>query len=144
VLDARPRWELLADGPDGPLFGRRFDLAEVMWGLEDEPPCERYLSSEIPEDDMWGGANITGYRSLSYDAVCRLAQHALPGSLAYQRYHEEAQIIFSQDLPALPLYMPLRVALVRPSVRNFAMDGTSESELWSIESLDVRGVEASP
>ncbi len=137
ALDVRPRWELFADGPEGPLFGRRFDLVVGTRGLGDRPHCERYLSSEMPEDDVWSGANITGYESSSYDAACRSARQALPGSLAYDRYHEEAQVIFSQDLPALPLFVPLRVALVRPLVENFEMDATAESELWSLESLDV-------
>jgi peptide/nickel transport system substrate-binding protein len=137
TLDARPRWELFAEGPEGPLFGRRFDLVVATWELGDRPHCERYLSSEIPEDDAWSGVNITGYESSSYDAACHSAQQALPGSLTYDRYHEEAQVIFSQDLPALPLFVPLRVALVRPLVENFAMDATAESELWSLESLDV-------
>jgi peptide/nickel transport system substrate-binding protein len=138
TIDARPRWELYAGGPEGPLFGRRFDLVEATWWLEDPPRCGRYLSSEIPEDDAWNGANITGYRSPSYDAACRAAQRALPGSSAYDRYHIEAQIIFSQDLPALPLYVPLRVALARPLVEDFDVDATAESELWNLESLDVR------
>jgi len=144
TVDARPRWELFADGPEGPLFGRRFDLVVAAWQLEDPPQCERYLSSEIPEDDRWSGPNITGYRSSSYDAACHSAQQALPGSAAYERYHQEAQIIFSQDLPALPLFMPLRVALARPLVKGFDADATVESELWNLESLDVSTEAVSP
>ncbi len=144
TVDARPRWELFADGPEGPLFGRRFDLAVVTWPFERRLHCERYLSSEIPEDDAWSGANITGYRSPGYDDACRSAQQALPGSSAYDRYRREAQIIFSQDLPALPLFMPLRVALARPLVESFEMDATAESELWSLEFLDIKREAASP
>lgn len=143
-VDARPRWELFADGPEGPLFGRQFDLAAATWWFGERPPCERYLTSEIPGDEAWSGANITGYSNPGYDAACRAARRALPGSLAYDRHHREAQIIFSEDLPALPLFAPLRVALVRPSVENFEMDATAESELWNLESLDIRRQEASP
>jgi peptide/nickel transport system substrate-binding protein len=144
TVDARARWDLFADGPEGPLFGRRFDLVEVTWRLEGQPHCERYLSSEIPEDDTWSGVNITGYRSTAFDAACRSAQRALPGSLSYDRYNEEAQIIFSRDLPALPLFTPVRVALARPLVEGFEMDATSETELWNVESLDLRGDASSP
>jgi len=143
-IDALPRWELFADGPEGPLFGRQFDLAAATWWF-DHPSCERYLTSEIPSEETWSGANITGYSNPSYDMTCHQARRALPGSLAYDRRHREAQIIFSEDLPALPLFMPLRVALVRPSVENFEMDATAESELWNVESFDVRREEgASP
>jgi peptide/nickel transport system substrate-binding protein len=144
TLDVRPRLELFADGPEGPLFGRRFDLAGATWWLGDHPRCERYLSSEVPEGDTWSGANITGYRNPSYDTACRAARRTLPGTLAYERYQKEAQVIFSQDLPALPLYMPLRVAIARPLVRSFAMDATAESELWNLESLDIERGSPSP
>jgi peptide/nickel transport system substrate-binding protein len=142
-VDALPRWELFADGPEGPLFGRQFDLAAATWWFGDRPPCERYLTSEIPSEETWSVANITGYSDPGYDEACRLARRALPGSLAYDRHHAEAQIIFSEDLPALPLFMPLRIALVHPSVENFEMDATAESELWNVESLDI-GEERDP
>ena len=137
TVDARPRSELLAEGPSGPLSGRRFDLAVTRWMVEDRLSCERYLSSQIPREDAWSGANVTGYMSSRYDAGCRLARRALPGSSGYDRYHEEAQTIFSQDLPALPLFVSPRIALARPMVENLEMDGTSESELWNVESLDI-------
>jgi len=144
TIDARPRWELFADGPEGPLFGRQFDLAEATWWFEDHPPCERYLSSEIPADEAWSGSNITGYSNPDFDAACRSAQQALPGTLRYDRHHTEAQVLFSQDVPALPLFSPLRVALTRPSVENFEMDATAISELWGLESLNITDEGAVP
>ena len=51
---------------------------------------------------------------------------------------EEEQIIFSEELPAIPLFMWLRVALARPDVLNFALDSTAQSELWNIEVLDLQ------
>jgi len=142
TVDTRPRWELFTDGSEGPLFGRRFDLAAVTWWLDGQPLCERYLSSEVPQQDAWNGGNVTGYRSPPYDDACLSARRALPGTPAYRRQHQEAQIIFSQDVPALPLYTSLRVALARPSVENFEMDATSGSELWSLETLDASEQEA--
>jgi peptide/nickel transport system substrate-binding protein len=144
TIDALPRWELFADGPEGPVFGRRFDLVGATWWFENRPPCERYLSSEIPGDEAWSGSNITGYVNPDFDAACRAAQQALPGTSSYNRHHRTAQLLFSQDVPALPLFLPLRVALTRPSVENFEMDATAESELWDLESFDIGSESATP
>lgn len=132
---AVPRWDLFADGPDGPLFGRRFDLAQATWWLGDRPGCDRYLSSQIPQADGWIGGNITGYVDSEFDLACQAALRSLPGSEAYGRHHREAQVIFSENLPALPLLMRLRVGLARPHVEGLKLDATSPSELWNVEQM---------
>jgi peptide/nickel transport system substrate-binding protein len=136
-LETRPSWELFADGPEGPLFGRQFDMAETAWWFDVVPLCGHYMSSEIPDVGRWYGNNITGYNNPEYDAICRAALQALPGTSGYQEYHKQTQVIFSEEMPAIPLFMWLRVAVARSNVRNFALDSTSRSELWSIETLDV-------
>ncbi|MBL7062579.1 MAG: peptide ABC transporter substrate-binding protein [Anaerolineae bacterium] len=136
-LETRPSWEFFADGPEGPLFGRQFDLAETAWWFDSIPPCGRYMSSEIPDKGRWYGDNATGYSNPDYDAVCEAALQALPGIPEYEEHHKQAQIIFSEELPAIPLFMWLRVALARPSVLNFTLDSTAGSELWNIEMFDV-------
>ncbi|MCX7682702.1 MAG: peptide ABC transporter substrate-binding protein [Anaerolineae bacterium] len=137
-VELRPAWELYADAPEGPLFGRRFDLAETTWWFDVNPLCGHYTSSEIPGDGKAYGENITGYSNPDYDAICRKALLALPGTADYEKYHKQAQIIFSEELPAIPLFMRLRVAIARPNVLNFALDPTASSELWNIEAMDVR------
>ncbi|NIP27063.1 MAG: hypothetical protein GWO38_25415, partial [Phycisphaerae bacterium] len=43
-----------ADGPDGPLFGRQFDLAAFPWLISVEPNCSLYLTSRIPSaENSW-------------------------------------------------------------------------------------------
>ncbi len=138
TLETMPRWELMAPGPEGPLVGRRFDMAQETRALGEQAPCEWYLSSEVPGDDHWDGTNVTGYQNSVYDEVCLSARQALPGTPDFERYHREAQIIFSHHVPALPLFMRLRVALARPEVEHFEMDPTAPSELWNLETLDVR------
>jgi len=136
-LDVRPSWEFFADGPEGPLFGRRFDLAETAWWFDVIPLCGHYISSNISDKGYWHGENLTGYSNPEYDAVCQAALQALPGTLEYREYHELAQVIFSEDLPAIPLFMRLRVAVARPEVRNATLDSTARSEMWNIEAIDV-------
>jgi len=137
-LETLLAWELFADGPEGPLFGRQFDLVETAWWFDNTPSCGHYLSSEIPDKGHWHGDNATGYSNPEYDAVCQKALQALPGTPEYEKYHRQAQIIFSEELPSLPLFMWLRVAIVQPDVLNFTLDPTARSELWNIEILDVQ------
>ena len=144
ALDALPRWELTAAGPDGPFFGRRFDMAETVWWLGDHPPCDWYAGSEIPQSGAWDGSNVTGYRTPAYDMVCDSARRSLPGTEPYEEYHREAQIIFSRDLPAIPLFSSLRIALAAPRVEGLRMDATSPSELWNLEELTIRDLAVSP
>jgi peptide/nickel transport system substrate-binding protein len=130
-------WAFEADGPEGPVFGRQFDLAETTRYVDVVPMCEHYLSSEIPDKGRWHGSNVSSYSNPDYDAACQAALQALPGTAEYEMYHKQAQAIFSEELPAIPLFVWPRIALARPHVLNFTLDATSPSELWNIEYLDV-------
>lgn len=137
-LEMLPTQQLFAPGPAGPLYGRRFDLALTTRPFGPTPACSDYLSSAIPDRGRWTAVNISGYSDpSSYDAACRAALAALTGSAEYEEGHRQAQLVFSQDLPAVPLYATLRVAVARPGVLNFALDSTAASELWNVEVLDV-------
>lgn len=136
-IEALSAWEFYADGPEGPFFGRRFDLAQTTRQFAGSPSCQHYMSFEIPEKGNWGGNNASGYSNLVYDAACRTALQALPGTLAYEQYHQQAQIIFSEELPAIPLFTWLRVTVTQAGVLDVLLDPTSPSELWNIEAFDV-------
>ena len=102
--------EFLAPGPDGPVFGRSFELAQFAWATSLEPPCNLYLSSEIPGPypefpKGWGGVNASGYTNPEYDQACDNALFSLPDSTQHRPEHFQAQQIFSEDLPGLPLYL---------------------------------------
>ena len=123
---------------DGPLFGRRFDMSEFAWGTGVQPPCEFYLSSEIPTaENDWAGQNNPGFVNEAFDAACLQAIGNLPGTQAYREGHAEAQRIFSEQLPVLPLFLRLKVAAARPDVRNFGVDPTQNSELYNIYEIDL-------
>ncbi len=130
--------EWFADGPEGPLFGRRFDMGSFAWLTGVEPPCTLYLSTEIPsEENGWAGQNNPGFINEEFDAACLRAISALPGSDDYVEGHMEAQRIFSEQLPVVPLYLRIKLAATRPEVRGFVMDPTENSEMWNIETLDL-------
>ncbi|MEW6716812.1 MAG: ABC transporter substrate-binding protein, partial [Chloroflexota bacterium] len=155
--------EYFADGPDGPLFGRRFDIGQFAWLTGVQPPCDLYASEFIVGDGTlmmgdvpwlmealgdaadptkpafpygWGGQNETGYANAEYDAACKAALAALPGQPEYDAMHKLAQEIFARDVPVAPLYLRLKLAATRPDMCNFIMDPTANSEMFNIEEFD--------
>jgi len=130
--------EFYAAGPDGPLFGRRFDLAEfAMSTTGSQPPCNWWMTDEVPAaDNQWIGANVSGYSGEEYDVACRQALTSLPDTPEYTDGNNQAQLLFSQDLPVAPLYWRIIVAAARNDMCNFALDPTASSDLWNIEQFD--------
>lgn len=134
--------EYFADGPDGPIFGRRFDIGQFAWLTGVEPSCDLYITAQIPgplEDGFpagWGGQNDPGYSNPDYDAACNAALQSLPGQPSYTEGHLLAQEIFGEDLPVVPLYLRLKLAATRVDMCNFIMDPTNNSEMWNIEEFD--------
>lgn len=139
-IELRPTFlpieDLYAVWPTGPLFGRQFDLGAFPWRASIEPNCELYLTEAIPGDQNPGGANDMGYSNPAFDAACRAASLALDEATR-RAQHAQAQIIFSQDLPSLPLFLQLKVGVARPGVSGYAVDPTANSDLWNIEEIQL-------
>jgi len=63
--------ELYAAGPEGPLFGRNFDLALLSWQDTPGNACELYRSAAIPNSgNYWIGTNLAGLADAGFDARC--------------------------------------------------------------------------
>jgi peptide/nickel transport system substrate-binding protein len=151
-LHAPSEW--FADGPEGKLFGRRFDLGQFVWLTGVEPPCDLYLSSQTAgpagetwisvqdgrtrtfSESGWGGQNNPGFADDEYDTACRTALGSLPGQLEFEAAHLEVQRIFAEQLPVAPLYLNIKLAATRPDMCGFIMDPTANSEFWNIEEFD--------
>jgi peptide/nickel transport system substrate-binding protein len=142
---ATKTWEeLLASGPDGPVFGRNFDLAQFAWTTSLEPACDLYLSDEIPGPypefpKGWGGANGSGYKNPEFDSACLTALTSLTGTDDYKKAVQQAQAIFSEDLPALPLYSRDQLIASRPDLCGLSLDNPVTNVFWNLESLDYGG-----
>jgi peptide/nickel transport system substrate-binding protein len=130
--------DFYAQGPGGPLFGRQFDLAEYAIGVEGSlPPCEWFLSSEIPtKENNWVGVNVSGYSSADYDLACKRAMRILPDDPGQLAAYAQAQVLFANDLPSVPLYQRIKVAATRKDLCNFTLDSFSTNDLWNIEEID--------
>jgi len=132
--------ELFDGGPEGAIFGK--------------PPCDLYLSTLTPgpvgEDWLsvqdsrsrtfggsgWGGDYNPGFADEEYDAACSTALGSLPGQPEYEAAHLEAQRIFAEQLPVVPLFPRIKLAATRPDMCGFIMDPTNNSEFWNIEEFD--------
>jgi peptide/nickel transport system substrate-binding protein len=134
----------------GPLFGRRFDLGEFAWLTGVEPACDLYAGWQVPgpADELdaegnplypsgWGGQNETGWRNEEFDAACQQAIGSLPGTPEYEEGHKQAQIIFSENVPVIPLFLRLKVAAAGSNVLNFGVDPTQNSELYNLYEIDL-------
>ena len=142
-LEFMPFRELFADGPEGKLFGRQFDFGEFAWLTGVEPSCNLFTGSNItgPIAEGFGGwsnANNTGWNHEAFDVACQRAQGSLPGTTDYLEGHEEAQLIFSEELPIIPLFLLMKVATTRPNVVNFNVDPTENAELYNIYEIDLQ------
>ena len=129
--------DLYLQGPDGPLFGRHFDLAEYAIGVNSiEPQCSWFTSAQIPTAaNNWIGTNISGYKNQTFDTACSSALQALPEDPAYTA-HQEAQAIFASELPSIPLYQRLRIAATRANFCGFKLEPFSTYALTDLESFD--------
>ena len=129
--------ELYAAGPEGPLFGRSFELAEyAMGGFGIQPPCEWFTTSQIPgAGNRWIGTNLSGFSDPAFDLACSSAGQSLPDESAGVEAYRQAQSLFAQAVPVLPLYWRIRIAAASPRVCGLSLDPTATSFLWNIESL---------
>ncbi len=139
TLQTEPASVLFAPGPEGEIFGRRFDLAQFSWQVTPDPLCDIFLSSQIPDEGDWSKPNVAGFIDSAYDDACRKALEVLPGSGDYAIRHAAPQRIFSEQLPVLPLFQHQKTTLARASVIGLAPNASQRSELWNLEQLDIQG-----
>ena len=135
--------DLLAAGPDGVLFGRKFDLAELPWSSGNVPSCFLYSSTEIPsEKNSWlgtkyGGANLTGYTNAEYDAACETLLSAGLDQDSLNAANSQTQQMLANDLPMLPLFYHIKAMVSRVDLCGLSMDTSSRSSLNQIEKLEL-------
>jgi peptide/nickel transport system substrate-binding protein len=138
-----------APGPEGPVFGRRFDLAQFAWSSSGQFDCQIWTSRQIPGDPIlndgegnavypygWGGVNAGGFNNYDYDRACEAAKSSLPGQPDYVEKNQAVQSLFGSQLPVIPLYQHVNLALSRADMCGFSYDPSAFSELWNIENYD--------
>ena len=129
--------DFYAQGPTGPLFGRKFDLAQYAIGVNTlEPQCSWFTTDQIPnEANNWVGTNVSGFSDPDFDTACESALQSLPIDPEYTS-HQRAQEFFAFEVPSIPLYMRLKIAATRDDLCGFTLDPSSLSVLSDLESFD--------
>lgn len=130
--------EMYAAGPDGILFGRKFDLAYFSWDSGSLPACQLYETSQIPtQQNNWLTVNVTGFSNSEYDAACKSARSARPDQAqTYTEQYQKTQQLYASQIPSIPLYFRLKMTISRPDLCGLEMDVSARSVLWNLESLD--------
>lgn len=124
--------DLFAPGPDGPLFGRKFDLALVSWEQSRGNACELYRSDAIPNSgNYWIGTNLAGLSDPGFDRKCTAA-----GNPDLIQSVGDGVDLTAEFLPAVPL-MP-QISLWFASNRVDLAGGETFAGLsfWRQESSD--------
>ncbi len=149
VIESLPDQLRFAAGEENRINGRRFDLALTIAQAGHIPACEQFASWQISGPDSeqnlltgelftgWDGKNHTGWSDPAYDAACASALDAMPGTEAYTLAHEQAQLIFAENLPILPLYYSPRITAAVPEVPYINNDPSQNSELWNLFAVDL-------
>ena len=123
TVEALPLGELYAQGPDGVIFGRKFDTVMFAWGAG-KNPCEIYLSDQIPDQlNHWVGTNVGAYQNETYDEACLLPELT----------EADAGQIYAEELPAVPLYFNISIAVSANNICGIADRIGSRSVLWNME-----------
>ena len=119
---------LYASGPEGPIFGRQFDLALINWQPLTQEDCFLYDSTQIPSaENYWIGTNIAGLSDQTYDEACRTAILAVPDEV--EAANLQAERAYLDALPAVPLFS-IPSVLVIPANACESGETTTENEFF--------------
>lgn len=138
-----PIADMYAPGPDGLVFGRNFDLAQLGWTVGRQNPCFLFSTSEIPTaKNSWlgtkyGGVNLTGYSNPVYDQACENYLTAGLDADAANAANQQALTQLANDVPFIPLFFNVKVMISRPDLCGLSLDVSSRSGLKDIEKLDI-------
>ncbi len=120
---ALPALELYNPGPDGPLFGRKFDLALVTWQEMPGGTCELYRSGEVPNSqNYWIGTNLAGLSEAGFDESCAASENALLAA--------NAQDGMAEYLPAVPLMPQIKLWFASNRVELAGSSSFNQIGLW--------------
>jgi peptide/nickel transport system substrate-binding protein len=105
-IDAKLKYVPSAEyfGDDGYLARRQHDFAQYAWILDVDPGSTLYDSQYIPSaENNYSGSNYPGWRNDKFDTLSRASNNEIDRSKRLPMF-AEAQSIWSEELPAIPLY----------------------------------------
>jgi len=109
-------------------------LVMYAWILSPTSDCDSlYTSDGIPRArNGWAGQNYPGYANPEMDTRCKAASREIDEGKRNALLNDTA-IIFSRDLPAIPLYVRAQVAASKTGLHNFvAVQLSGTYETWNV------------
>jgi len=106
-------------GDDGYLARRQHDLGEYAWILDVDPGSTLYDSQYIPsEANNFSGSNYPGYKNDKFDTLSRASNNEIDRTKRAPLFAEMQQI-WTDDLPAIPLYTRLNIEVHKDNLVNW-------------------------
>jgi peptide/nickel transport system substrate-binding protein len=105
-------------GLDGPLFQRQFDMALFGWLARPDPGgAELWSCAAVPSpENNFSGDNFSGWCLRDANRAIREAVTSLDPAQRHDAYARQQQL-WTQELPALPLFQRLSVVVIALEVR---------------------------
>ena len=121
-------------GADGPLFQRQFDLALFGWIAGADPGgLQLWGCDAVPSpENNWSGENFAGWCFRDANRAIREAVTTLDPEQRQAAYLRQQQL-WTQEMPSLPLFQRLSLALIGPRVRGPQPDALAPIT-WNIAS----------
>ncbi|HJZ47587.1 MAG TPA: peptide ABC transporter substrate-binding protein, partial [Roseiflexaceae bacterium] len=121
-------------GPDGPLFQRQFDLALFGWIAGADPGgLQLWGCDAVPSpENNWNGENFAGWCFRDANRAIREAVTTLDSEQRQAAYLRHQQL-WTQEMPSLPLFQRLSLALIATRVRGPQPDALAPIT-WNIAS----------
>lgn len=120
--------------PEGPVFGRAFDLVLWPWMNWISPACEVFTTSEIPSDASAQGSNASGFSNAAFDAACREAALGPAAGAAYRPALDSMETILHEEVISIAILQWPRMLASGSGVCGATADATALSLFWDIES----------
>lgn len=117
---------------NGPLYTRQFELALFAWIAGPDPRgWERWSCAGVPnEGNGYTGNNFPGWCFFEADKAIRTATTSLDQAERAAAYLRQQQL-FTQELPALPLFQRVDVTFSNPTISGIKPDLTAPFT-WNI------------
>jgi peptide/nickel transport system substrate-binding protein len=121
-------------GADGPLFQRQFDLALFGWIAGADPGgLQLWGCDAVPSpENNWIGENFAGWCFRDANRAIREAVTTLDAEQRRAAYLRQQQL-WTQEVPSLPLFQRLSLALIAPKVSGPQPDALAPIT-WNIAS----------
>jgi peptide/nickel transport system substrate-binding protein len=108
---------------DGYLSRREHDLGQYAWTLDVDPGGQLYDSQLIPsEGNNYSGGNYPGFRNARFDELSRAAANEIDRN-ARAPLFAEMQSIWTEELPAIPIYVRSKIEVHKNNLVNWEVSG---------------------